>query len=226
MVKKSVVLGIAAFSLSFLACGLGSGRTSSSNSESTESGDSQSENTIHVMVTGDLSATFDLKGERVSAAFMGYANDTLRAFTVGFNQDDVLMMTGMMNLDLNSRMEQTGSNLANFDFNREGEDWQKKFNSQYYSLFYDINVDQRDSKTYITLTNVEKLPDGYLLVEGKYRFNAANNPGAENLSPACLNDALKNPDRRPVYLASLAGTSQVNVQGDFSVVVLVKAFGW
>ena len=185
------------------------------------------DNFINVNIMGDRVENYSIVGEDASAIFMGFANNQLKAFSLIFNtQDGVQLQTGAFTLDLSSRAEQKGSDLAMVNFNVESEKWQDQFNSQAYPLYYDATPDNSESATYITLSHVEQIADGYLLLQGKFRFNAASSPAPEDIPKEALSDALENTGRKPPYRPDLAGTGKISAAGDFKVAVLVKPFGW
>lgn len=185
------------------------------------------DNVINVTIAGAKSGTYRITGEKASATFAGFQDTRLKSFSLIFTTDaGVQMQTGATTLDLGSRSEQKGGGTARFSVNADNEKWQDTFNSQFYPLYFDATPDSSESATYITLHKVEKLKDGYLLLEGKFRFNAANSPQAEALPKAALDDALANSGRKPPYRSDLAGTTKIQAGGDFKVAVLVKPFGW
>ncbi|MFH6956207.1 hypothetical protein ACHRV1_02290 [Flavobacterium aquidurense] len=199
-----------------------------SNSDSSfgESEGSNPKNSLNCIISGDKGGTFAAVDKDVKVGFLQVGDRYVEAFFVGFKQaDGTNMSTGMFPLDLNSRSEQTGTAMGMVDFG-SSSDWMDRFSSLYYPLYYDTNADERNSKTYITLTKAEKLKGGYLHLAGRFRFNASNNVPFEKMPIACLEEALQHTDRYPRYLASLAGTSQVQVSGNFDVTVLVRLTEW
>lgn len=233
--KILVYLNIFLLSFLLVACGDSAAKTNNENevinnnssSNDGEGDEKESSNIINCTVTGDRSAVYKIVGEKASIIFMGFDSGKLNMFSVTFDNDEgVQMSTGAMTLDINARGEQMESSLAFLNFNTNGEDWKDEFHAQFYPLYFDTTPDSKDSKTYVTVTEMEKLDDGYMRLKGSFRFNAANSPDPADLPKACLNDALKNAGRKPTYLASLAGTSQISVKGDFNIVFLVKPLGW
>ncbi len=185
------------------------------------------DNFININVSGARSGSYNFEGEQAAAAFMGFQDNQLQAFSlVASNDMGLLMQTGGFTLQLSQKEEQAGSELAQLNFNAEGDEWRDVFNSQFYPLYYDTSADGSESKTYVTLTKVEQLAEGYLLLEGNFRFNAASGPETHDIPKAALHDAQANAGRRPPYQAELAGSASIKVSGNFRVAVLVKPFGW
>lgn len=219
IIKISSYLSAVVLSFLLIACSNDDINKSSSNVTQDEK-----DNFVKCTVSGDKGGTFKAVGKSANIGYLSIENNVIQLFSVGFNDlNGASLSTGMFPLDLNSRSEQEGSILGMFTFN-DGKNHNDQFSSQFYPLFYDTNEDFRDSSTYVTLTNVEKLQGGYLHLKGRFKFNASNIP--EKLPEACMMEAFEHTDRHPTYLAKLAGTSEIHISGEFDVVILVKITGW
>jgi hypothetical protein len=175
-------------------------------------------NFIRCTVSGGRGGSYEATGDNASWGLLSFPDgDVLTGFNLIMKdlKHDVSVSSGFFELDLLSKAEQECDASSSLDFNDSKQDnWEDRFASLLRLNVYD-GPDGLDSKGYLTLTTVEKLPDGYLRLAGTFHFKASNLP--DSMPEAAILDVWANPDRVPACNPDLLGTTDLEVHGTFDV---------
>ncbi|MDR1540188.1 MAG: hypothetical protein LBU32_19740 [Clostridiales bacterium] len=185
--------------------------------------DKESFQRVRFVISGYRGGNYEALGDDVLIGSFFMKDDVLPLFTIGLKAEDGTSITlAMENLNITSKSEQMGSLLSTVEYT--GESWEDSFTSQYRMIAYDASENSDDSRSYMTLSKIEKLGGGYLHLVGTFRFKACNLP--DPVPEAAILDAFKNPHRSPPYNPEFLGTTDIEASGDFDITMLAQLLGW
>lgn len=175
-------------------------------------------NSISITIEGNVNRKIESRGQDVNVGLLKFTRTTLEGFGVGSivfdNNTDAktAVNTGLMKVELQEKGEQQGT--ATGSLIAENGNSQMDYSGMAYFLYYDTDPDQKNSKTYLTLTEVKDTA-GLLKLSGRFRYNAAYSPSP--LSEPCVKEGLANAGRIPMYNPDLCGAQKVKVSGTFTI---------
>lgn len=175
-------------------------------------------NSISVTIEGEVNQKIETRGQDVNVALLKFTKTSLEGFGIGATVVNATThvttstSTGLMKIDLGAKTEQEG--LAAGSVMVESGNSRPTYSGQSYFLYYETATDQRNSKAYLTLTEVTDTAN-LLKLRGQFRYNAAYGP--EPMSQDCALEAIKNSGRLPMYNPDLCGAKKVAVKGTFTI---------
>ncbi len=179
-------------------------------------------NDLKVTISGARGGSYHITGEDVGVGCIGFAQNQLSYFSIGFGNDKVSFSTGIFFPDVTSRKEQEGvDGHAKYG---AGTKWEDVFSAQFYWLYYQQEESESVTNTWITINRFESRADKqltsivYVRVAGTFHFKASNSP--TYIPEAAILDAWNRGQYGspyPLYLPELAGTSEIEASGSFDV---------
>lgn len=199
-----------------MACAMAA--CSKSDKETAKDADPADLNSVSITIEGEVNQKIDASGKDVEVALLKFSKTSLEGFGVGgfvtgaSGNSKTDASTGLMKLDLQTGMEQTGTATGSVTVKNGNS--QTSYSGQSYFLYYETDVNGSNSKNYLTLTEVKDTAN-LLKLKGQFRYNAAYGPDKQ--SDACVMDGITNSGRMPMYNADLCGAKKVKVSGVFTI---------
>lgn len=175
-------------------------------------------NSISIIIEGEVNQKIESRGRDVDVALLKFTKTSLEGFGVGAvalnagTNTQTSVATGLMKLQFQTQQEQQGTATGSVIV--EGGTGKKNYSGMFYYLFYDTDVNQSNSKSYLTLTEVRDTAN-LLKLRGQFRYNAAYGP--EPLSDDCIKEGVANSGRIPMYNPDVCGAKKVKVSGTFTI---------
>lgn len=191
---------------------------SKSDKEKVQDTDPADLNSISIIIEGEVNQKIESRGRDVDVALLKFTKTSLEGFGVGAvalnagANTQTSVTTGLMKLQFQTQQEQQGTATGSVIV--EGSAGKKDYSGMFYYLFYDTDVNQSNSKSYLTLTEVRDTAN-LLKLRGQFRYNAAYGP--EPLSDDCIKEGVANSGRIPMYNPDVCGAKKVKVSGTFTI---------
>ncbi|PSL46377.1 hypothetical protein CLV51_103355 [Chitinophaga niastensis] len=176
-------------------------------------------NKMMVNVSGDFNKSYTVTGEDVGIGYLKFTKTGLETFVLSGGITDAAgtltsVSTGVLSLQLQTGVEQVGEIALAGGASIRSKNADEVYSGISYFQYFDTDPDGKNSKAYLTLTEIKDTAN-YLRLTGSFHVNAAK--VSPEPSMACQQDAYLHSGRSPMFSSVICGAKDVQTKASFVI---------